>query len=552
MQKAGVKGETDLSIPPNPAMGDFAFACFNLAKESGANPKATAESLRVKLENLKSGIVEKIEVAGPYVNFFLDTGAIAKLAISDVLKKGKKFGVGEKQKEKVMVEYSQPNTHKEFHIGHFRNVCIGSVLVNLFRSSGYKVISANYIGDIGAHVAKCLWYIKKYQKIVPPTNKGEWLGQMYVEASRAIEENPELKSEAQETQQKLEAGDKELIKLWKETKQWSLQEFKKIYDLLDVKFDAWFYESEVEKPGKNMIGELLKSAVAKTGEGGAVIVDLKEFGLETFLILKSDGTSLYATKDLALAKLKFEKYKIDKSIVVVDSRQSFYFKQLFKTLELAGWKKDLKCVAYEFVRLPEGAMASRTGNVVLFWELYHDVFVSVLKEIKSRHANWKLKIIEKTASRIALSAMKFDMLKHAADKVVIFDKKSALSFDGFTGPYVLYAVARINSILKKARFKGILKEGYELLSAPEEKRLVLMLANFRQVVNEALEQYNPSTVARYCFDLAQQFNDFYNKHSVLKADNKNLIKARLALSASVKQVLENALSLLIIETVEEM
>lgn len=550
LQNAGVKGEIELTTPPNPEMGDLSFACFNIAREWRIGPKEAAEQIKAKAGGKKSKLVEKMEVAGPYVNFYLKTSELAKIVLDKIKKQGGKYGRAEKkQKEKVMVEYSQPNTHKEFHVGHFRNVCIGSTLVNLFRAAGFKTVSANYIGDIGAHVAKCLWYIKKYDKIAPKTHKGKWLGRMYAEASRIAEENPNYKNEIQEVQQKLEAGNKEWVKLWKETKQWSLEEFKKIYDLLGVKFDAWFYESEVEKPGKDMVARLLKSGVAKKGEGGAIIVDLNEYGLDIFLVLKSDGTTLYATKDLALAKKKFDEYKIDKSIVVVDSRQAFYFKQLFKTLELAGWKKDLKCLAYEFVKLPEGAMASRTGNVILFEDLYNDVFVSALEEIKTRHAAWELKTMEKAASRIALSALKFDMLKHATDRVVVFDKKMALSFDGFTGPYVLYAVARINSILKKAKIK---KGDFALLVQPEEKRLLLSLAKYGEVAQDALKNYNPSAITRYCFDLAQQFNDFYNKHSVLNAENKGLIGARLQLSAAVKNVLKNALGLLTIDTVEEM
>lgn len=553
LQGAGLKGDINIIIPPNPEMGDLAFATFELAKAQQKNPFEITRELKIKIMEIGGfDFVERIEAAGPYLNFYLKTSELAKSVINEITDKGESFGKAKrKQKEKVMIEYSQPNTHKEFHIGHLRNVCIGSSLVNIFRSSGYKVFSTNYIGDVGAHVAKCLWYIKKFNKQIPDENKGKWLGQMYTEASQVLEDKPEYKSEIQEVQVKLEGGDKEFVKFWKESKEWSLQEFKRIYGLLGVKFDVWFYESEVEKPGKEMVAELLKKGIAQTGEGGAIIVDLSQYGLDTFLILKSDSTSLYATKDLALAKKKFADYKIDKSIMVVDFRQEFYFKQLFKTLELAGWKKDLKYVGYEFVKLPEGAMASRTGNVVLFDDLFNDVFVTEMEEVKSRHADWDIKKVEDTARVLALGALKFDMLKHPVDKVIVFNKQEALSFDGYTAPYVLYVVARINSLLKKSKIK-IKKVDFKLFKEPEEKQLLVLMSQFDEIIRKSLENFNPSVVIKYCFDLAKQYNDFYAKHSVLSAVTPEIINARLTLSSSVKQVLENGLGLLTIDTVEEM
>jgi len=553
LRDIGVEGEIDIITPPDPEMGDLGFATFGLAKQQKKNPYDVTLELKSAIEEkgMPNGI-EGIAAVGPYLNFYFKTGGLAKCVIEEIKVRGKDFGKSQtKQKEKVMIEYSQPNTHKEFHIGHLRNVCIGSSLVNIFRASGYKILSANYVGDVGAHVAKCLWYIKKFNKEIPKENKGKWLGQMYTEASRVLEDKPELKPEVQEVQAKLESGDKDWVKFWQETKKWSLEEFKRIYDLLGVNFDVWFYESEVEKPGKDMVDELLKKGVAQTGEGGAVIVDLNKYGLDIFLILKSDGTSLYATKDLALAKKKFHEYKIDKNIMVVDSRQEFYFKQLFQTLALAGWKKDLQYIGYEFVKLPEGAMASRTGNVVLFDDLYNDVFATEVEEVKTRHADWSAKNIEEAARVLALGALKFDMLKHPVDKVIIFNKKEALAFEGYTGPYVLYVVARINSLLKKSKNK-IKKVDFELLKESEEKQLLLLMSQFEEIIIKSLENYNPSVIIKYCFDLAKQYNDFYTQHSVLSAQTPELINARLAISACVKQVLENALGLLGIDTVPEM
>lgn len=552
----GQKPVGEFSVPPKAEMGDIAYPCFAEAKAEGKKPNEIAVNLAEKL-NPKinpGGLISRAQAFGPYVNFFIDPAAVSKIILKEVDKKGERFGFDtQKKQEKVMVEYSQPNTHKEFHVGHIRNVCIGSSVVNLLRLNGYKTTSANYVGDIGAHVAKCLWYIKKNNFQPPETGRGRWLGTMYAEASALIEEKPDLKSEVAVVQQKLESGDQELVSFWKETKKWSMVGFEKIYKILGVEFDEWFFESEVEKPGKKIVQELLKSGIAKIGEGGAIIVDLASYGLDTFLILKSDGTSLYATKDLALAQLKFKKFSIDKSITVIDNRQRQYFSQLFKTLELSGWKKEMVFLGYEFVTLPEGAMSSRKGNVVLFDNLYAEVKTKLFAETKARHEAWPVQQVEETVCRLALAAIKFDMLKHPTDKAIVFDIKEATAFEGFSGPYLLYVVARINSLLEKAKNQKI-KPGshYELLISPEEKKLVLQLGLAEETIQKALAQYNPSVIARYTFELAQSFNDFYNKQRIVDATPKDLAAARLSLCLAVAQVLKNMLGVLAIETVEEM
>ncbi len=545
LKAAGVNSDIDFSTPPKPEMGDLAYACFELAKEKGENPAETAKELVKKIPvNLP---VEKIEAFGPYINFSFNTSELAKIAL--FVKKNKN-----KIDKKIMVEYSQPNTHKEFHVGHLRNACIGASVVNILKETGNKVIAANYIGDIGAHVARCLWYIKKYKmNDWPAENLGGWIGKMYTESVVALENNIEAKSEVDEVQRKLEGRDREWSALWKKTREASMSEFKRIYNLLGNNFDVWFYESEEESRGKELVRELLKKNIAKAGEGGAIIVDLTQYDLDIFLILKSDGSTLYATKDLALAEKKFKKYKIDESVVVIDTRQIFYFKQLFKTLELAGWKKEFVCLAYEFVRLPEGAMSSRRGNVILFEDIYNDVFSKIQNEIDARHADWKLSKKDFVASTIALSAIKFDMLKHPIDKVVEFDIKEAISFDGYTGPYILYTIARINSILKKFGKKVSVSEKYfSALSMIQEKSLIIKISQFDRAVKSATEELDPSVLARYSFDLAKIFNDFYSKCAILNAENSNQKMARLILSLHTKETLEKAAELLNIQTVEEM
>jgi arginyl-tRNA synthetase len=284
------------------------------------------------------------------------------------------------------------------------------------------------------------------------------------------------------------------------------------------------------------------------------VVDLTPYKLETFLLLKSDGSSLYATKDVALAVKKFADFAIDRSVYITDNRQKFYFTQLFKVLELAGWKKNMVFLGYDFVTLPDGAMSSRKGNVVLFSDLFEDIKQSLDQETRPRHPDWTGERVDNTVEKLALAAIKFGILKHPSDKVIVFNKAEAISFEGFSGPYVLYAVARINSIVRKALGKGFSPsiETVSTLTHTTEKKLLLLMAGYSDMLQKTLAQHNPSVVAKYCFDLAQAFNDWYAQCEVVTESNANRTQARLMLAATVKMVLSKALACMGIETVEEM
>lgn len=542
--------QLEITRPPDSDMGDFAVPCFYLTKLTRISPNQIAAELKDKIK-LKAPL-KSVQNVGPYLNFYFDTKQLAEKVIKEVTKGGEKYGSLSGDKEKVMIEYSQPNTHKEFHVGHLRNAVLGTALVNLYRFSGKKVIAANYIGDIGNHVAKCLWAYDKFHKAEPePTeHKGQYLGKLYTDAVNLCAENEDYKKEADEVQKKLESGDKYFTALWKKTRAWSLEEFDGIYKILGVKFDKFFYESEVEKPGKAIVADLLERKIA-THSQGAVIVDLEKYNLKQFLLLKSDGSSLYSTKELALAKLKFEKYKVDASYVVVDARQSFYFKQFFKTLELIGFKKKTEHIAYEFVTLPEGAMSSRKGNVVLFEDFLRDAVELAMAETAKRHTDWPAKELEVAAQKIALAAIKFAMLKTGRNNVIVFDLKEALAFDGFTGPYLQYTVSRINSILKKETAKNLTNTDFGQLVNHKEKELLVQLAQFNGVAKSAALTFEPSQLAQYLFETAKLFASYYQEIPILAAEPK-IKEARLALISAVRQVLLNGLGLLGIETLERM
>ena len=554
---AGIKGEVELSVPPQPEMGDAAFACFGIAKEEKKNPVEVAKELEKKCSAKigKNKLLSAVSAVGPYINFSLNAGAIAKLIITKIKKDGKKYGINKNGKnQKVLLEYPSNNTHKELHVGHLRNICIGNALTKVFTANGYKAVPINYVNDFGSHVAKCLWGLKKFHAKETPPKGGEqkWLGDIYAEASQYLAEHLDSKKEVEELQKKLEAGDKSIWPLFITTRKWSLDGFKKAFDELKVEHTKVFFEKDVKSAGQKMVDQLLKKKIAQVGEGGAIIVDLKQFNLDIGLLRKSSGTGLYLTSDLGLAVAKNKIFtQVSESVHITGTEQNFYFKQLFKILELAGYKYKMTHIGYGLVNRPEGKMSSRLGNVILYDEIRDEVYEQVFQETALRHPDWPKEKLIATAEKISFAAIKFDFLKHEAAKIMIFDAKSATSFDGFTGPYILYAAARINSILRKAG-KGKVKIDYSLLIQPAEKQTVILLGQFGEAVKKAFTNYNPSVMAKYAFDLAQQYNDFYNQCSVLKAENEALKQARIELSAAVKQTLENCLELLTIDAVEEM
>lgn len=548
----GVSNPIELTKPPKSSMGDFAYACFDYAKQKNIDPITAAKQIADTIQ--PNQIVKEVKAFGPYVNFFLNPKAIHQDILINVIKSGDKFGQKKINKDKkVLVEYPSNNTHKELHIGHLRNICIGNSLVRIFEYCGEQVIPVNYVNDYGAHVAKCLWGLKHFHKSeTPPKNKQKWLGQIYAEASQYLKDHPEYKNEIQILQKHLEAKDKSIWSLYLKTRKWSLSQFDIIFKQLGVKHKHTFFEKDIKQLGQTMVDNLLKKKIAQVGEGGAIIIDLSAQGLEVVLLRKSDGTGLYLTADLGLALVKNKKYSgISESIHITGTEQNLYFKQLFKVLELAGYKFDMTHIGYGLVNLPTGKMSSREGTVVLYEDVYDGVYNQVYQATASRHTNWSAKKIANTTKLIALAAIKFDFLKHESSKVMVFDAQSAASFDGFTGPYILYTIARINSLLKKSKHKKN-KIDFSLLVADEEKQLSLLINEFSLILQKARKNYNPSTIVKYSFDLAKAYNDFYHKHSVLNATDINLVEARLYLSKAVKIVLENSLKLLSIDPVKEM
>ncbi len=504
----------------------------------------------------------RVEAVRGYLNLYLETKIYAQQVVDTILKEKETFGSGQSKEERVMVEYSQPNTHHAFHVGHLRNVILGGAMANILEFAGYDTVRANYLGDIGWHVIKWLWcYLKFHQGEEPSGDRTRWMQNVYSEATRLVEENPQYEAEARQIFARWDAHDPELIDFWKKTRQWSLEGFKEIYAILDEQFDVIFFESEVEERGKKIVDELIQRGIAsdERAQGGPVVIKIDDFlGLkeETYrvlVVLRSDGTSLYATKDIPLAIKKFDEWKIDRSIYVIDVRQSLYLRQIFKTLELMGYEQAKNCVhlSYEIVNLPGNVtMSSREGTVVLFDDLLREANIRASTIVEEKNPDLSTADKQKISQEVALGALKYPLLAVDNNKVATFDWDRALNFEGQASPYIQYAHVRANSILTRA---GGLPQALipEYDFEPAEVGLLDRLSRFPDIVLRAAENYKPLFLANYVYDLAKDFTEFYQHCPVLQAEQQ-IRDFRLRLTAATRHTLANSLRLLGIAAPEVM
>jgi arginyl-tRNA synthetase len=540
--------ENLIEIPPNPNMGDYSFPCFILSKKHKKSPNQIAENLRKKIKIPRE--LEQIQALGPYLNFFVNKKLLAQNIVKEILIKKDNYGKSKTKKQKVMVEFSQANTHKAFHIGHIRGTSLGESLARISEFHGDKVVRANYQGDTGMHVAKWIWCYKKYHSEEKLQKDESWIASIYVDAIKRLAKNEIFQEEVNEINKALEdRKDKKLMQLWRKTREFSLDSLEKIYSELNTHFNNYFFESQVEQRGKKISNELLKRKIAKKSQG-AVIMNLEKYNLGVWVLLRSDGTALYSAKDLALADEKFKKFKIEKNIYVIGNEQDMHIRQLFKTLELMKFKQAEKCrhVSYGMVRLLEGKMSSRTGDNILYSDFMKEITSYAKNRIKERDSKIKEQELEKRALTVSIAAIKYSMLKQHSNKNIIFKKEDALSFEGDTGPYLQYSYARASSILKKAKSKQTKNFKIKTLK-PKEIELTKKLAQFPEVVLSSYNNLNPSHIANYSYQLAKVFSEFYHDCPVINNDNEQF---RLALVQSFRYVLKNSLSLLGINVLERM
>jgi len=548
-------------IPFNGQWG-ISTTFFQLAAMSHSENKGTvgayaaqlAEKIAEKLQG--SAGFEKIEAVNGYLNLYFSSSDYFQRVINEVMRHGSDYGKAESLHQQVMVEFSHPNTHKAFHVGHLRSAFLGDVLARILETAGFDVVRANYPGDIGLHVIKWIWnYLKYHKGEKPDRDITRWMGAIYAEAVKRLEQDPSLEEEIRELYGCWDRRDPEVVACWKETRQWSLDGFTEMYALLDIRFDRYYFNSMFETAGKEMVAELIDRGIAtdERAEGGAVVVKideklgLKEEKYRVMVVQRSDGTALYATEDLALARQKFLDYPaLTRSYYVVDVRQSLHFQQVFKTLELAGYEWANRCqhLPYELVNLPGNVvMASREGTVVLLEDLIREATSRALAVVKDKNADLPLETQMEIARAVGLGAIRFPMISRESNKVVTFDWESALDFNGQAAPYIQYAYVRANSILRKAGggMPGSTIPDYALTQP--EIALVDLIGRLPQEVVKAARDLKPLVLTNYAYELARAFNDFYTQCPVLIAED-NQRQNRLRLVAAARQTISNTLAIL--------
>jgi arginyl-tRNA synthetase len=565
LRELGLPLEENLEWASIPFDGDWGIST-NFFKTAAREPR-TGDSLPVpqRAEEIAALVAEKlppqvlfprVEAVKGYLNCYFDPQVFSARVVAQALE-GDDFGQGSPRAETLMVEFSQPNTHKAFHVGHLRSAILGDSLCRILDFAGYQVIRANYFGDMGLHVIKWLWnYLDRHQGETPPEDATRWMGDLYAEANRRLEENPDLEKQVRELYQRWDRQDPEIVQLWEKTRQWSLDGFQDLYQVLDIDFDRLYANSMVEFQGKELVDELIEKGIAEDlRPDDAVIVRLDELleldkeKYRVLVVLRSDGTALYATEDLALAKLKFEEYPLDRSIYVVDVRQSLHFQQVFKTLEIAGyeWAKRCQHLSYELVNLPGNVvMASREGTVVLLEDLIREAQSRAYQVVEEKNPDLSSESKADVARAVGLGAIKFPMLDRENTRIVTFDWESALDFNGQAAPYIQYSHVRANSILKKASGweEKVSRPAYEL----DETEVILIeqLGQFPAVVQKAAEELKPLHISKYLYDTARAFNAFYREAPVLTAE-PDIRDFRLQLVEASRRVLRSGLELLGIE-----
>ena len=539
-----------IEIPPDRSMGDYAFPCFRLAKAMRKAPPAIAEELRAGI-TLPSSIT-KAEVKGGYLNFFEDRAGAASATIKRVLAEGENYGhSNEGGGKNVCVEFSSINIAKPFHIGHLPSTAIGNSLNRIYKALGYNTIAINHLGDWGTQFGKMIVAYKKWGggKPIEESTVRE-LVKLYVRFHEEAEKDESLNDEARAWFRKIEQGDSEAVDLWQRMKTLTLKEVGEVYKLLGVEFDSYAGESFYEDKMQAVIDELDAKGLLKTDKG-AKIVDLSEYNMPPCIIVKSDGATLYATRDLAAAIYRKKTYDFVKSIYVVAYQQNLHFQQFFKVLELMGydWVKDCVHVNFGMVSMEEGTLSTRHGNVVYLEDVLNASIEKTLEIIKEKSPDLEDK--EAAARAVGVGAVVWGILYNSRIKDTSFSWKKMLNFDGETGPYAQYTHARCCSVLRKAGGYDEADIDCTLLSGEAETALVKAIAAFPDTVKAAAEKYEPYLIARAAIEICSRFNKFYYDCRIMD-DYMHIRNARLALTDAARICIKNALYLVGLEAPERM
>lgn len=541
-----------VETPPDEKLGDLAFPCFPLAKVMRKAPPVIANELKEQLSS--DEYIEKIDAVGGYLNFFYSREAFIKDTVGAVMKAGEDWGKSDIGNGKtVLVEYSSPNIAKPFHIGHLFSTAVGNSLARIYKFLGYDVESLNHLGDWGTQFGKLISAYKRWgdAKVIEKDPINELL-KIYVKFHEEAEKDPSLEDEAREYFKKLEDGDPETTELWKYFKDQSLVEFKRVYDMLGVSFDSYngeaFYSDKMDE-----VVDILRDKGLLTESEGAQVVDLSDMNMPPCIILKSDGATIYATRDIAAALYRHRTYNFDKNIYVVGLPQSLHFRQIFETMKRAGWEWSENCihVGFGLVKLPGKNMSTRHGDVVFLEDVLNESIEKTRSIIENNGSN--VDDIDDVSKKIGIGAVLYTFLKNSREKDIVFSWDTMLDFDGESAPYCMYGYARGRSILRRA--EGIDYSNADLSKAVSEDAytLVKMMNAYGDAVADAAEKNEPFYVNRYVTGLVKAFNKFYNTNPIMRDDvDEETKKARLAIVDATCGIIKSALNLLGIEVVESM
>ena len=543
---------SNIVVPPDKDMGDYALPCFKFAKVMRKSPVMIAEELKNKF--VTDEVISEVSAVNGYLNFKVNRLGLVKETIAKITSEGEKFGSSDEGEGKtICIDYSSVNIAKPFHIGHLSTTVIGGALYRIFKFCGYNTVGINHLGDYGTQFGKLIYAYKHWgsEKSVEEGGVKE-LTRLYVRYHKESEENPSMDDEARKYFKLIEDGDEECVKLFNRFKEITLKEVGKIYDELDIKFDSYAGESFYNDKMQPVIDELEEKGLLKTSQG-AKVVDLEAYGMPPCIILRSDGASLYATRDLAAACYRKEHYDFYKCLYVVAYQQNLHFRQFFKVLELMGkpWAKDLVHVAYGMVSLLDEngnqvAMSTRNGTVVLLDDVLKKCHEKCLEIIEQKNPDLEDK--ETIARQVGTGAVVFGALSNSKIKDIAFSYDKILNFDGETGPYVQYTAARIKSVLRKGGEIGKYTVGEV---NEDEYQLIGVLSTFPEVVKAAAEKLEPFFITRYAIEVASAFNKFYFDCKIIGED-ENVRNFRLTLCECTLTVITSALKLLGIQVPERM
>lgn len=534
-----------LEIPPSIDMGDYAFPCFILSKQLKKSPHEIALEIRGKIGDHPSTDFDDIQTDGAYLNFYLDRKNLARKAVYEIITKRSNYGKLKKGKnKKIVVDFSSPNIAKPFGIGHLRSTIIGNSVANICEFMGYKTIKINYLGDWGTQFGKLLLGYEKWgseKKLY--ANPMKHMLELYVKAN-----NKSYESKSREYLKKLEDKNQESVMLWRVFRELSINDFERMYKKLKIKFDKIDSESGQVKKTNEIIEELKSKNLLKKSQG-AYVVDLKKYNLGVALIQKTDGTTLYTTRDLVAAINRYKNYKFDKMIYEVGQEQRLHFKQLFKILDLMGYKWAKDCIHIShglYLGKNKKKFSTRKGNTILVEDILEKTTKLASKEIKKRYSRISKEELDERAHKVAIAAIFYGDLKNNKSNDIVFDLKKFVSFEGNTGPYILYSYARASSIIRKTKTKEKFK-----INNLEDKELLLVkkLLQFQEVVEDSFNKLSPALIANYVYQLSRMFNEFYHECPVIGSEEESF---RIALVEAFRQITRNSMNLLGIQILEEM